>query len=172
MKKKKGGSMKTFLKFSVFLVLACFMAANAIAQDFYIYPNKGQSNEQMEQDKAQCYTWAKGQTGFDPMQVPTATAPPPEKQAGSGGALKGAAAGAIVGGAVGGISKGKVGKGAAYGAGAGALLGGLSQAGKKKEDEQRQQQWEKDQAAQYTQKRNEYNRAYVACLEGRGYTVK
>lgn len=164
--------MKAFLKFSVFLVFVCFMAGSALAQDFYIYPNKGQSNEQMEQDKSQCYTWAKGQTGFDPMQVPTATAPPPEKQAGSGGALKGAAAGAVVGGAVGGISKGKVGKGAAYGAGAGALLGGLSQASKKKEDEQRQQQWEKDQAAQYAQKRNEYNRAYVACLEGRGYNVK
>jgi len=149
------------------------MAGNALAQESFIYPNKGQSNEQMEKDKSECYTWAKGQAGFDPMQPPTATAPPPDKQAGSGGALKGAAAGAIVGGAVGGISKGgKVGKGAAYGAGAGALLGGLSQASKKKEDEQRQQQWEKDQAAQYEQRRNEYNRAYAACLEGRGYTVK
>ena len=164
--------MRNFLRFMIVLGFACAVAGSAFAQDFFIYPNEGQSNEQMEQDKFQCYNWAKGQTGFDPMHVPTATAPPPGKQAGSGGTLKGAAAGAIVGGAVGGLSSGKVGKGAAYGAGAGALLGGLKQAGKKKEDEKRQEQWEKDQTAQYAQKRNEYNRAYVACLEGRGYTVK
>ena len=69
--------MKAFVMFSMFLVLASFMAGTALAQDFFIYPNKGQSNEQMEQDKFQCYNWAKGQTGFDPMQVPTATSPPP-----------------------------------------------------------------------------------------------
>ncbi|MDH4185724.1 MAG: glycine zipper domain-containing protein [Nitrospira sp.] len=164
--------MKNGVKFLVLFAMAFFLAAPAFAQEMIIYPAKGQSNEQMERDKSECYTWSKGQTGFDPMQVPTATAPPPEKQAGSGGALKGAAAGAVVGGAVGGISSGKVGKGAAYGAGAGALLGGLSQASKKKEDEQRRQQWEQEQAAQYTQRRNNYNRAYGACLEGRGYTVK
>ena len=165
--------MKTFLKVLIVLVLPCLIAGNALAQELFIYPNEGQSNEQVEQDKFQCYSWAKGQTGVDPMQVPTASSPPPRSEANvGGGALKGAAAGAIVGGAVGGISSGKVGKGAAYGAGAGALLGGLSQAGKKKEEEKKQEQWEKDQAAQYTQKRNEYNRAYTACLEGRGYTVK
>lgn len=29
--------------------------------------------------------------------------------------------------------------------------------------------WEQEQAQQYTAKRNSYNRAYAACLEGRGY---
>ncbi|HBH62757.1 MAG TPA: hypothetical protein DDX85_13680 [Nitrospiraceae bacterium] len=154
-------------------MLIFFVTGYAFTQEIIIYPAKGQSNEQLEKDKFECYTWAKGQTGFDPMEVPTATAPPPEAQAGSGGAIKGAAAGAIVGAAAGGISKkGNVGKGAAYGAGAGALLGGMNQAGKRQEDERRQQQWEKEQVAQYTQKRNSYNRAYGACLEGRGYTVK
>ena len=165
--------MKVFWKLMIVLVVVCFMAGTALAQEFYIYPNKGQSNEQMEQDKSQCYNWAKGQTGFDPMQVPTATSPAPKSDANvGGGLLKGAAGGAIIGGAIGGISSGKVGKGAAYGAGAGALLGGLSQASKKKEEEKNQEQWQKDQSAQYAQKRSEYNRAYVACLEGRGYNVK
>jgi hypothetical protein len=43
-----------------------------------IYPAKGQSQEQTEKDKFERYTWAKQQTGFDPMETPTATAPPPE----------------------------------------------------------------------------------------------
>ncbi|MGW8273191.1 MAG: hypothetical protein ACWGN7_07375 [Thermodesulfovibrionales bacterium] len=164
--------MRSFLLMLCAPIFACLVSGNALGQELFIYPDKGQSAEQMEKDKYECYSWAKGQSGFDPMEVPTATAPPPEAQAGSGGALKGAAAGAIVCGAIGGITSGKVGKGALYGAGAGGLLGGVSQASKKKEDEERRRQWEEQQAAQYSQKRNAYNRAYAACLEGRGYTVK
>lgn len=40
----------------------------AQAQDLIIYPAKGQSQEQMEKDKYECYKWAKQQTGVDPMQ--------------------------------------------------------------------------------------------------------
>ena len=39
-------------------------------------------------------------------------------------------------------------------------------------DQQAQQQWEQEQAANYMQNRNNYNRAYGACLEGKGYTAK
>jgi hypothetical protein len=35
-----------------------------------------------------------------------------------------------------------------------------------------QRQREQEQVAQYQQSRNNYNRAYSACLEGRGYTVR
>lgn len=164
--------MRSFRSLICALVLTWIISGTALAQELFIYPDKGQSAEQMEKDKYECYTWAKGQSGFDPMQIPTATQPPPEAQAGSGGALKGAAAGAVIGGAIGGITSGKVGKGALYGAGAGGLLGGVSQASKKQEDEERRRQWEQQQAAQYSQRRNSYNRAYSACLEGRGYTVK
>ena len=47
------------------------------AQEMMIYPAKGQSQEQLDKDKYECYSWAKKQTGFDPMQVPTASTPPP-----------------------------------------------------------------------------------------------
>ena len=30
-----------------------------VAQDFYAYPAKGQSSEQTEKDKFECYGWAK-----------------------------------------------------------------------------------------------------------------
>ena len=72
-----------------------------------IYPAKGQSNDQMEKDKFECYTWAKGQTGFDPMQTPTASSPPPsqEKKSVGGsvatGGVIGGAGGAVIGGIAG-----------------------------------------------------------------------
>ena len=37
---------------------------------------------------------------------------------------------------------------------------------------QAQQQWEQEQIQNYEQGRNSYNRAYAACLESRGYTVR
>ena len=63
------------------------------AQEPFVYPAKGQNQEQIDKDKYTCYTWAKGQTGFDPMQQQTTTAPQ-QKQ---GGAVKGAAGGAALG---------------------------------------------------------------------------
>ncbi len=38
-------------------------------------------------------------------------------------------------------------------------------------NEQQQQQWANQQTANYANQRNNYNRAYSACLGGRGYTV-
>ena len=40
-------------------------AGTAVAQELIVFPAKGQSNDQMEQDKFSCYTWAKNETGFD-----------------------------------------------------------------------------------------------------------
>jgi hypothetical protein len=134
------------------------------AQEPIVFPAKGQSNQQMESDKYACYSWAKGQTGFDPMQAPTATAPPPPSK---GGLVKGAAKGAVAGVAVGAVA-GDAGQGAAIGATAGGIVGGA----KKKQSQQQQQQAAQQQAAGYEQKRSEYNRGWSACMEGKGYTVK
>ena len=38
--------------------------------------------------------------------------------------------------------------------------------------EARHAQWAQQQAANYAKNRDSYNRAYSACLEGKGYTVK
>ena len=141
------------------------MAATAhAAQEPIVFPAKGQSNEQTEKDKYSCYSWAKGQTGFDPMQAPTATAPPPEKK---GGVVKGAAGGALAGVAIGAIA-GDAGKGAAIGAASGGIVGGARRAKSNRE----QEKYAQEQAAGYDQKRSTYNRAWGACMEGKGYTVK
>ena len=74
------------------------------------------------------------------------------------------------GAAVGGIVDGS--DGAKTCAAAGALVGGMRRADQNKKEAQAQAQWEQEQAANYQNHRNQYNRAYSACLEGRGYTVR
>ena len=69
-------------------VMAMLVAPSAapLAQDMYAYPNKGQSQEQQEKDQFECFNWSKQQSGFDPMAMPTASAPPPQdKSTGPGG---------------------------------------------------------------------------------------
>jgi hypothetical protein len=39
------------------------------------------------------------------------------------------------------------------------------------QNEKQQQQWANQQTANYANQRHNYNRAYGACLGGRGYTV-
>ena len=163
--------MKKTIAAAVIIMLITLGSGFVLAQDLIIYPNKGQNQQQLEKDKYECYSWAKQQTGFDPMEVPKATAPPPQQGAQQGGLVRGAARGATVGVAAGAIA-GDAGKGAAIGAASGALIGGMRRRDQQRRQEQAQQQWAQEQTAAYTQKRNAYNRAFGACLEGRGYTVK
>ena len=155
-----------------FLPLATLVAGSALAQDLIIYPAKGQSQEQMEKDKFECYQWAKGQTGFDPMEKPQATQPPPQQEAKKGGVVRGAARGAAVGAVVGEIADDDAGKGAAAGAAGGAMIGGMRRREQARGQQRAQNQWAQEQTAAYNQKRDTYNRAYKACLEDKGYTVK
>ena len=154
-------------------VMAMLVAPSAapLAQDMYAYPNKGQSQDQQQKDEYECCKWSKQQSGFDPMAMPTASAPAPQDKSTGPGLLGGAAIGGA-GGAIGGaILGGSAGKGAAIGAGLGGLFGGLSSSSKKNKNKQKHKDWERQQAGQYQQGRNNYNRAYSACMTGRGYTV-
>lgn len=170
----KMSKMINFNPLALVIVVTLFLLASlALAQgDLIIYPKMGQSEGQQEKDKYDCYVWAKKQTGFDPMKIPKATEPPPQKEAKKGGLLRGAAGGALLGAAIGGIADDEAGKGAAIGAAAGGLFGGMRRQQQKKQQEQAEQQWAQEQASQYAHKRNNYNRAFSACLEARGYTVK
>ena len=162
----KGKQMVLAFALSVLMV-----PATGMAQDFFIYPSKGQSQEQQKKDEFECYQWAKDQTGFDPMAAPRATAPPPAREAEQGGLVRGAARGALAGLAIGAIA-GDAGKGAAIGAAGGGLIGGMRRHDQVNREEQKQQQWAQQQVNNYSAQRNSYNRAYVGCLEGRGYSVK
>ena len=158
--------MRTIIQVAIFSFVISLIAEFALADELFIYPNQGQSQEQMEKDKYDCYQWAKKESGFDPMAPPTATEPPPQQSAPKGGLVRGAARGAAVGGIVDGSD------GAKTGAAAGAAVGGMRRRSHNKQEAYKQKQWEQEQAANYQNNRNLYNRAYGACLEGKGYTVK
>jgi hypothetical protein len=133
----------------------------------FVYPAKNQPAEQQRAEETECYGWAQKQTGIDPTAPPPAP-PPPEQKTADGSAVKGAAGGALVGTAVGAIA-GDTGEGAAIGAVAGALRGRRM---KKQKDKQEQQAHQQQVAAQQTQVQETFKKAYGACLEGKGYTVK
>ena len=168
--------MSVKFKSSLFIAFIIFVAIPVCGQDLIVYPAQGQSQDQMEKDKFECYTWAKGQTGFDPMQMPTASSLPPsqERKSVGGSALKGGVLGGAGGAVIGGIAGGSKGarKGAAIGGISGGVIGGARSSRQNRRAEQERKQWEQQQANQYMQQRNAYNRAHAACLEGRGYTVK
>lgn len=153
------------------LCVGLLTLGSAWGQEVIVYPAKGQSAEQTEKDKFECYQWAKGQTGFDPMAPPTASTPPPPTQEPTASTGKGVVGGAATGALIGGIADGDWGKGAAVGAAAGGLFGAHRKRSQQQQNQQAQQSWEQQQAQIYAQQRNTYNRAYAACLTGRGYTV-
>jgi len=148
------------------VILCTFTAVSTglpASAELFVFPKNGQNKEQQEQDEFSCYKWAKEQTGFDPNKpVEHAAAPAPQ-----GGAGKGAAKGAAVG-AIGGAIGGDAGKGAAIGAGVGAAAGAHKKRKGEKQREAAEQQAEKQQEANV----GGYQRAFGACMEGKGYTVK
>jgi len=147
------------------MALTFAVCAPAAAQQIYVFPNKGQSQEQQNRDRGECDAWAKNQTGYDPASA--ASGPPASGQAPQGGVVRGGARGAALGAAVGAIA-GDAGKGAAIGAASGGLLGGMKRSDQRRQEQHAQQQWQQQQQAAY----GEYRRALAACLEGKGYTVK
>jgi len=162
--------MKSVIRNTVFLFVLLAFAAVSAAQDFFVFPSQGQSQEQTERDKVECQIWARQQTGFDPLATPRATAPPPSREAPQGGLVRGAARGAAVG-VVGGAIAGDAGRGAAIGASTGALVGGMRRSDQVRREQEAERQWAQQQAAQQSQDRDRFNRAFRACLQGKGYTV-
>jgi hypothetical protein len=128
-------------------------AAPAQTAKTYVYPQKGQSKDQQAKDEAECRTWAKEQSGVNPDVAP----PPAQVGSHARGAAGGAARGAAGGAAVGAIA-GDAGKGAA----AGAVVGGV--AGRRRS--------KKAQQAGQAEASDSFLRAFAACMEARGYSVK
>jgi hypothetical protein len=137
----------------------------------YAYPLHGQSPEQLDRDRYECYVWAKNQTGFDPSapnlpaqaRVQVVGGPPPGAST---------AAGAVTGAVIGAAVSNPWDRG--FGALAGALIGGAVGASADAAQQARVQQAAAMNGAQYAEIQHEaadYRRALSACLEGRGYSV-
>jgi len=131
----------------VALTLAVFATTVGAQGKSFVYPQKGQTAAQQSQDEAQCRAWAQGHAGAPP--------PPPPNHA--RGTVRGGARGAAGGAAIGAIA-GDAGKGAAVGAVVGGVRG--------------RRQSKQAAAEQQAGAANDLERAFAACMEGRGYTVK
>ena len=129
------------------------LVGTAVAAGPYVYPQKDQSAEQQKKDSSECSGWAKSQSGVDPAQPPPPGRPGQHARGAAGGAARGAAAGAAVG---------AIADDPGKGAGAGAVVGGV--AGRRRS---RMAQQANEQEA-----RTSFDRAFGACMEGRGYTVR
>jgi hypothetical protein len=158
----------------------------------FAYPKNQQNTDQQLKDETDCYSSAKQQTGVDP-QAPSPTAPTAEEQKATqeqaakpatgstpkGGAVKGSAKGAAGGAAIGAIA-GDAGTGAAIGATAGAVRGrrqqkkAQKQAGQQaaQQTAQAQQQSHAQATGEYQERLNTFKRAFSACMDARGYSVK
>jgi hypothetical protein len=133
----------------------------------YVFPAKGQNQQQQKADEFECYKWAMEQSGIDPLNSPKTQAAPAQTGP-TGGAVVGAAKGAAAGVAIGAIA-GDAGKGAAIGAVAGGLAG--RRAGKQAQA-QSNQQAQTDAANIDKAKKDSFTKGFSACLEGKGYTIK
>ena len=51
-------------------------------------------------------------------------------------------------------------------------MGHVNRSSQEKREATRRRDWEQRETSQYVRGRNNYERAYAACLEGRGYTVR
>jgi hypothetical protein len=182
----KGRNMKKQLALLVTLVVVlCLLESMALAQEtpaakpasmtaslnkslgLYVFPAKDQKPEQQATDEQACYSWAVEQSGIDPLTT-QATKPDTVAKGPDGSAVKGAAKGALAGAAIGAIA-GDAGKGAAIGAAAGGM-GGVKK--KKQKDAKAEQTAQQTAAATDAAKIDSFKKAYSACLEGKGYTVK
>jgi hypothetical protein len=146
-------------------LVALVAVSAATAQQPIVYPARGQSSAVQSRDDNDCRAWARQSTGIDPaalaqQPVPQETGP----ATGGGERVRGAARGALGGAAIGAIA-GDAGQGAGIGAVVGTMSGGRQA--------RRNQAARNDQAYAGRQEQiNTYYRAYGACMEGRGYTIK
>lgn len=142
----------------------------------YFYPTQGQSEEQQDRDRYECYVWAVKQSGFDPGQaqlaphqrIEVAPAAPPGADAAAG-----AVGGAIIGSMM--APRRDAGFGMVFGAITGAMLGAASDQARQEQAARAQQYYDSKEANEYARvekQARDYRRAMTACLEGRGYTVR
>ena len=139
----------------------------------YFYPSQGQSAEQQDRDRYDCYLWAVNQTGFDPSRqiAPGSSRATVVPARAPGETIAAAAAvGAVIGAVA--ASPGEGGKGALVGALAGTVVGSAAASAEADEARVIQARTDRRGYGRYEREAAEYRRAMSACLEGRGYSVR
>jgi hypothetical protein len=144
----------------------------------YAFPQKGQTPEQQKQDESACAQWAQGQTGLSPeelqqqQQAAAASQQQAAQEADKPRVARKLGKAALTGAALGGIDDAMddgAGKGAAMGATVGASRMRSENLEKKADAQVGAADAQAEQAQANTQ---EYTRAYCACMEGKGYSIR
>jgi len=156
----------------------------------FAFPKNGENGDQQLKDETEGYGMAKQRTGLDP-QKPVPTGPSAEqvqaaqKQAAAnadqvkGARVAGAARGAAGGAAIG-ATAGGAGKGAGAGAVAGTMRGGATQRAANAQEQQKapaqakaklEKEHEQELLA-HKEGLDTFQRAFAACMDARGYSVK
>ena len=169
------------MKRTGFVVLVVFLAmvlnAHAAGLETYAFPQKGQTVEQQKQDEGYCTTWAKDQTGLDPafIQYKKQEALAEQQTAQEAGQprrgrnlLRTAATGAALGGINNSMDDG-AGKGATMGA---AVAVSRNRAQAQEQAAQGAVNSANAQAQNVEEDSQKYLRAYGACMEGKGYSIR
>lgn len=156
----------------------------------FAFAKNGQDADQQLKDENSCYGAAKQQSGVDPQAPPPPTKSADQKAAeqkaaadsapqAKGGRVRGAARGAAAGAGLGAIG-GDAGTGAAVGAAAGTMKGAQKQRQANAASKQQaaantaaqQQQQEQLANAGHADDLDTFKRAFGACMDARGYSVK
>jgi outer membrane lipoprotein SlyB len=158
--------------------------------NLFAFARNGQTSDQQLKDESECYGAAKQMSRVDP-QTGTPTAPSVEElhdaqlQAAQnaeqvqGGRAKGALRGAAGGAAIGGIA-GNAGAGAGAGAVAGMMRGGANQRAANAQSQQKAAAEAKakllkehdQQLLAHKEGLDTFQRAFIACMDARNYSVK
>ena len=153
--------MRMITIYTLSAVLILLQAPELRAQDVYVYPTKNQTDEQMGRDKEECHDWAVKQTGVDPV---TMAAEPPAASKSAGEERSAARPWAP-----------RAGRCRARPEPercmASASDGWCMRSARDRQMEEQQDAQAKEQQQRQAQLQK-YDRAYGACLTGRGYTVQ
>ena len=160
---------------AVLLAALAALAGPAAAQSvsaqlgLVVYPSNKQDAAQVAKDEGECHAWARTNTGIDPANpmagVQVQAPPPPGGPPAGGGAVRGAARGAIIGE----IADEDTSDFAA----AGAVIGMARGARQRQAQAAQAQQQQQAQTQAIAQERmGLFTKAYSACMESRGYSVK
>lgn len=154
---------------SLLLCPSIVLASLASSVGLFVYPKNSQSPEQIEQDDYQCYSWAKDQTGFDPINTTTPKNVEAKRPGADGSAMRGALRGAARGAIIGEIVDDDASKGAEVGGALGAMRG-RSHARHSAQQQATHQNAQNQ--AQYEQRKDDFKRAMSLCLDARGYAAQ
>jgi len=165
--------------FFIFAIIGFCMATTVYAAgiDTYAFPQKGQTADQQKQDEGFCTQWAQEQTGINPavlqyQQQEAATSQQQAQQASTSRVgrplLRTAATGAALGGINNNMDDG-AGKGAVEGV---ALAASRARAQSLEQKSQGVVDAANAKAQNVQADSQKYVRAYGACMEGKGYSIR